>query len=230
MFKILNNPWIVTIVGTTIGVFIAFFLNNYREDYKEQKKIKLFIKQIKQEIINNKKAVEENYNSLQKIKVYKDFFDFYNVEDSVFAMTIEQKKDFIYKYGDSNIVFHDSAIYKDDLYEYDVSFISNNIDLLFKPNEVVDFSWNLFKSVDVFQSLEFELLKELDNIYKSQSIIVERISELMMYNNKNIVIESISDLISLIENLYIIRELNYDLLKSYDKTIESLPSYKNNLY
>jgi hypothetical protein len=215
MKNVVNNPWTVTIVGTTLGVLIAFGLNNWKEGYQEKNRVDVVLEQIKQELTHNRDELQVSYDSSEFIESFHNVLKY--IENDTLIMSIVEKANYVNKYKEEAIIFIDSSLYKEDLYIYEFE-IEGDINLDIKPPNTGDVSWKLAQNLGVVQSIDFNLLKEIEEVYGVQLVLQKRDEKLLQYLEKPI--ESLDDLKALFYTLYQNRELQKQLIITYDEVIK----------
>lgn len=156
--KVVNQPWMVSIIGTMIGVFAAFFLNDWREAKTSREEMKKRIEKIDQELETNQSVIQKNVIELQA------FYDaIVGIED--FQKVIASSEDI------QLLLNRSSWLYLTDSSRLNPSTSIYALGLeLNMPNdsELSDFAWNFSATSDALNHMDFECLYSLQSTYAIQ--------------------------------------------------------------
>lgn len=196
-------------------MLIAFGLNNWKEDNQEKNRVDIVLQQIKQELTHNRDELNANYDSSEFVVSFYHVFKY--IENDTLRMSIEEKANYINEYKETAVKFLDSTLYIDDIYNYEFD-ITGEINLEINPPNTGDVSWKLAQNIGVVQSINFELLKKIEEAYGVHAVLQKKEEKLLAYLEKDI--ESLEELKTLFKNLNKNRELQKQLIIIYDEVLK----------
>jgi len=172
-----RNQLLVSIVGTTIGVLLAFILSNWNSNRIQKIESRRILSKIINEVELNNEILENSYNvsvetapSLSKLVLNYE-------KDEKIIMSSQDMKKYQTDFPNKFIVSDSINTEEKNIFEYKGRYD-------FNPDIFVHFSlkksaWNSAIAVGMLNNIEFEKIKDLEEIYSMQKQVIKQSEKLI---------------------------------------------------
>ncbi|GAB4517652.1 MAG: hypothetical protein Tsb004_27960 [Allomuricauda sp.] len=175
LFSAFKKGWViellVTALSTIFGVYYGFLLTDRREEREINEKKQLVVKNILEEVANNKKDIEHTIKSFQ---VWLDF------------ETILQKLDGQeYGYQISKDTYDKDSIHRalfwvgDSIEIEDQLWYQGNLGYRFEITNFSFIAYETAKMADVLNELDFQCLYDIESAYQKQRQVSQQMETLV---------------------------------------------------
>ncbi|EAQ99691.1 hypothetical protein [Maribacter sp. HTCC2170] len=173
--KLYKSSWFITLFATTLGVLLAFYLNNLNDNLKIESSKQVVIKNLNNEITNNKLTLNDPSDNQRLINFLLEVREIDEEISNELTTSIHNINELKINYPDF-IEIKDSIDIDVNLFKYNVSY---KLELNF--NDLQKISWETSKMSDVINELNYDCLEALNEIYYRQGIYTNQQQKTLEY-------------------------------------------------
>jgi hypothetical protein len=193
-----------------IGINLAIWFNNWNESKKINQTKTIAIKNIVEELKNNRNELNvalTNYETI--LNAYTEYNNLYKGNTSEIIATPDKIKELQLKYPNF-FVIEDSVLIKDDKFKY-----MGTTKVEMELPQLTDIAWKTTVSTNVSAELSFECMYKLESVYNLQSKVILQIGKATNSLQKEAIKE-------LIRTLKFSTQLGIQLQKEYGETVRKI--------